>query len=93
MNKCLITGCALQLEHSHDYVWGDLHQYGDRFVFNAVVDRDGSTFWRRRAADAAGRLVTVPMSVEYFERRGVFVLPADRLLLNAAAQAHVERWA
>jgi hypothetical protein len=45
---CLITGCALRLEHSSSYAWGDLLMQGDRFIFNAVLDPDEcTTGWRQ----------------------------------------------
>lgn len=85
---CLITGCALRLQHHSDYAWGDLHRQGDRFIFNAVLDGDtGQTAWFQEGHDHS-RCVTILVGEDYFERRGVFVFRADLAHLSAAARAH-----
>lgn len=89
---CLITGCALRLEHSTDRAWGDLHLQGDRFIFNGVVDKTGSLVWARSIAQAAEKALVLPVGEEYFERRGVLICRAGRDLLNEAARAHIEKW-
>jgi hypothetical protein len=95
--KCIITGCAIRLEHSSDYAWGDLHIQGDRFIFNATLDRDGQTAWHgagcvEHACNTLARTVQINMGEDYFERRGVFVFAAKRSSLNPEARAHVDKW-
>jgi len=86
--RCLITGCALQLQHSPALAWGDLHLLGESFIFDGTLDRDGRLFWA-----AAKTAETKALGEKYFERRGVLVCRADMSLLNEAARAYVERWA
>ena len=90
MTTCLITGCALYLQHSHDYAWGDLHMQGDRFIFNGTIDRDGRLYWLHKAPNGPQRSLCIPVSEDYFERRGVLVCRASRSLLNVHALAHLD---
>lgn len=91
MNRttCLITGCALYLEHSQDYAWGDLHMQGDRFIFNGATDRDGRMFWIRKDPDGPQRSLLITVGEEYFERRGVLICRASLSLLNVHALAYL----
>ena len=87
MPRCIITGCALVDIARDAWVWGDLHEEGDCYVFNACLD-NGETDWRYTDAPSASRevqLYGVP-----FERRGVIVFAKSRGQLNAAAQAHID---
>lgn len=92
MNRttCLITGCALYLQHSQAYAWGDLHTQGDRFIFNGALDRDGRLHWASRQPPEPARALTIPVGEEYFERRGVLVCRASRALLNVQALAYLD---
>ena len=85
----IIIGCALYLQHSGDFAWGDLHMQGDRFIFNGVVDRDGCMKWSPEAPEGRERGLCIPMGEEYFERRGVLICRASQSLLNAAAVAYI----
>jgi hypothetical protein len=89
---CLITGCALYLQHSDAYACGDLHMQGDRFIFNGVLDRDGRMAWQAKAPPDPQRALCIPVGEEYFERRGVLVCRASRGLLNVLALAHLDKW-
>ena len=91
MNRttCLITGCALYLQHSQSYAWGDLHMQGDRFIFNGTLDRDGGMAWQRRAPSEVQRALCISVGEEYFERRGVLICRASRSLLNVQALAYI----
>jgi len=92
MTSCIITGCALHLEHSRAYAWGDLHLQGDRFIFNGALDRDGAMRWSDISREEPARALCIPVGEDYFERRGVLVCRAGRDLLNAAALAHLDKW-
>jgi len=92
VTTCLITGCALFLQHSGDFAWGDLHMQGDRFIFNGAVDRDGSLVWTDHAPKGPAKALTIPVGEECFERRGVLVCRASRGLLNVLARAHLDKW-
>lgn len=92
MTHCLITGCALFLQHRHSFAWGDLHMQGDRFIFNGALDRDGRLAWTGRAPKEPVKALTIPIGEEYFERRGVLVCRASRTLLNVHALAHLDKW-
>jgi len=87
---CLITGCALVDEDERRTVWGDLHTYGQTYVFNAVLQGRGETAWQYDAMphDGMRQLIITPGSL-YFERRGVIVVPLDSARLNPAAFTYV----
>lgn len=91
MTTCLIAGCALYLQHSQAFAWGDLHMQGDRFIFNGVVDRDGRLHWTGQAPKEPVKALTIPVGEDYFERRGVLICRASRALLNVLALAHVDQ--
>ena len=92
MTNCIITGCALFLEYSHSFAWGDLHMQGDRFIFNGALDRDGQLALTDHAPKEPAKALTIPVGEEYFERRGVLVCRASRALLNVQALAHLDKW-
>ena len=92
MTACIITGCALFLEYSHSFAWGDLHLQGDRFIFNGALDRDGRLAWANHDPKEPAKALTIPLGEEYFERRGVLVCRASRGLLNVLALAHLDKW-
>ena len=68
MTNCIITGCALFLEYSHSFAWGDMHLLGDRFIFNGNTDRDGRMAWTNHAPKEPAKALTIPVGEEYFER-------------------------
>lgn len=92
MTDCLITGCALFLERSASFAWGDLHLQGDRFIFNGNTDRDGRLAWTNHAPKEPAKALTIPVGEDYFERRGVLICRARRALLNVHALAHLDKW-
>lgn len=86
---CLITGCALVT--AHGTAWGDLHALGDCYVFNAVLDERGEVSW-----SAAGCPIEVTPLVktatfienprfDWFERRGVIIMPKAAVQFNPTA--------
>ena len=94
--KCLITGCALQkYGDTESYAWGDLHMQGNRLIFNAVTDsKTGETVWfshdpARERLDK--KRLHIPVGCDYFERRGVFVVSADPILLSREAIERIKR--
>lgn len=97
--KCLANGIALRLEGSSSYAWGDLYQQGDRFVFNANTSlaEGGNTVWMRdnlgdqspTKNPATRKELYIKVGRDYWERRGVFIVKADRSLLNRAAQVYI----
>lgn len=87
---CLITGCALYLQHSQDYAWGDLHMQGDRFIFNGTTDRDGRMNWLHKQPAEPQRGLVISVGEEYFERRGVLICRASRSLLSVHALAYLD---
>lgn len=98
--QCIITGCALRLEHQRAYAWGDLHLQEKSFVFVGVYSHtQQSTVWNYDrdgdGADVAAKRkeLLIPVGYDYFERRGVFVIEANaERLLNRAALEYVRRW-
>jgi hypothetical protein len=88
---CLITGCALYLQHSEVYVWGDLHLIGGSFVFNGCIEPlTGGLRWETDSTPPRNRrALVIPVGEHYFERRGVLVVRASRSLLNAEARDYV----
>jgi len=88
---CIITGCALTLsDDTSRYAWGDLHMFEDCFVFNASTDSSGGVNWGAILPSCA-KVVNIPIDVNYFERRGVFVMPGLYRLLNKEATKYVSR--
>jgi len=91
--KCIITGCALRLEHAKHYAWGDLFLQGGRFIFNANTE-DGETRWLDPdnpidSPMSIHREVVIPADVGYWSRRGVYVFQAHIALLNNEAQRYI----
>lgn len=88
--RCLITGCALYVEDLGAAAWGDLHTDGRSYIFNACL-RGGETAWdyQTRPTD---KCLLVPDNVNFFERRGVIVVPVGCARLNPAAEAYIHPW-
>ena len=81
MSQCIITGCALQLPND-GYVWGDLHEEGDCYVFNG----SGPVHF---GGDFAEGKVLIIWSDYYFERRNVFVVAKTQAKLNEKALDYI----
>lgn len=79
--RCVKTGCGLITPHG-DFFWGDLHQFGELYIFNAATNAEGKalagTFREQESASTA--VITAPPSV--WERRGVFIFPVVDAELN-----------
>lgn len=90
--KCIITGCAMQLE-GHPGMWlaGDLFEVGDCYVFNGNQDRDASQpRWMMGNSPHYRKRVELLASLGgAFENKGVFVAPKDDWRLNAEAAAYI----
>lgn len=88
--SCIITGCALRMQDRHVYAWGDLFLFGDRFVFNANTEHPTPSSvrvnWYAGGMDPRWKIVTLNPTDDYWERRGVFVMPAKALMLNQIAK-------
>lgn len=90
---CIITGCALVDPANDRSVWGDLHQIGSTYVFNACLEH-GETAWQTpmpSMLDTTPSLTIDPsLPQDYqFERRGVVILLAAGGEFNAAARKRV----
>lgn len=81
---CLITGCAL-IDPDGAAIWGDLYQLADCYVFNAVL-RNGEAS-RSYELRPDGRIITIVG--DFFERRGVFVIPLTCAVLNQVASLFI----
>ena len=80
--ECLITGCGLLTDQG--YAWGDLWGGGQCFVFNAVLN-NGEINWDTDPNPGA-RVVSIESGLDYFERRGVVVIPKMNAKLNGPAK-------
>lgn len=76
--ECKITGCALLIPDEGKWLWGDLHRGPEgTWVFNgAYGPKAQATEWQFTVLDRmlAGKGLIV--TGEYFERRGVVVVPS-----------------
>ena len=92
---CLITGCAAF--NGHQYVGGDLHQVGDCYVFNCILERgehgvryhSGEAAWASREDWAHYPKIVDFSAAIYWERRGTLVAPARECTLNDAAREYL----
>jgi len=80
MAKCIITGCALQLPDG--YVWGDLFEEGDCFIFNG----SGDVQYDEKFLEEKMLIVLFDY---YFERRNVFVILKSKSTLNEKALKYI----
>jgi hypothetical protein len=87
MPKCLITGCYLYVENENKAVYGDLHQLGDVYVFNACL-QDGETAWVPIKPYQNTKCLVI--TGEYFERRGVIVVAVCDAEVNATALEYLK---
>lgn len=88
--QTLITGCDLYLPDGRNY-HGDLWFGNGNWIFNAVVDKEGQAI-AGTAHEGAPNFLRVLHGVDYWERRGVFILPTNSVKLSAAAAAYIRKW-
>jgi len=90
--ECLITGLSLCREDYPYWAAADLHRMGSStWIVVANVDKRCETNWQFDTPFYSRRL-TIPVGQDYFERRGIFVLPADFSILNREAQEYIAKW-
>jgi len=95
MTTCLITGCAMRIGGST--LWGDLHELGDVYIFNAVTGPDGkaSAAYNPQTEGPDVRWIEVfddcPSSL-LFERRGIIVVSKAATVLNDVAREFLAGW-
>jgi len=85
--RCVITGCNLYADNEEKYAYGDLHQIGDTYILNAVMDpkyRVGETLWLKTVQREKSAGVTVS-SEHYYEKRGVIVFNRADAFFNPLA--------
>ena len=82
---CLITGVTLYNSAEGWCKPADLFIFGDRFIVNASGEGEVRTL------SATERVVSFSEMDSHFERRNVYIFPADKSLLNVAAQTYIAR--
>lgn len=80
--RCLITGCALYHADTGLFYWGDLHEIGDTYIFNGVVNASSES-----EPPVGIRLITV--HGHCFERRDLWVIHLSQATLNDKAKEHI----
>jgi hypothetical protein len=85
--RCVITGCVLSID-AHRAVVGDLFDCGDSYVFNANWREPDGICWIKswQATLSHGRQLS---PIDWWEKRGVFIIPKDRAGLNDACIKHM----
>lgn len=81
--ECIITGVTL---YNAEEGWckpADLFVFGDRFIVNASGDG------YRSGVDADEKFLIFGNDTPYFERRNVYVFPADLRLLSYGALKYI----
>lgn len=84
--SCLITGVTLYNSAEGWCKPADLFIFGDRFIVNAAGSGELGT-----PNERSNVLTFADYQTPHFERRNVYIFPADKSLLNAAAQAYIAR--
>ncbi len=84
--NCVITGCALFDNSTGQQVWGDLHEVGPTWIFNAVLFGSEAA-WHSEPLPDVTRTLTV--FGPFFERRGVIVVAKTEAVLNDAAKRYL----
>lgn len=90
--RVLITGCGLFDQNAERWVWGDLWEVWDTYVFNAVL-HEGQTSWSYGVPEALKTRNFLLINHEannYFERRGVIVVPKLDARLNFTAMKYLQ---
>lgn len=93
-NPCKITGCGLVAAHSELWVHGDLYEYGNCWVFVAVTGEGNLPAWYRpeHKLRPPEKKFLVVLGDNYFERKGVFVVPKVQANLSPEAEAYIAKW-
>lgn len=86
--SCKITGCDFLDPAQGRWAHGDLHRVGDCWVFNAVL-RKGETAWTQTGAIGPLRIAAL---ADWWERRGVLVVPCDKARLSVKAILYISKW-
>lgn len=89
--ETIITGCAFHDPQSGRWVWGDLWQLGDTYIFNAVLEK-GEAAWVFGEPDPARKAISRndgPYHSSMFDRRGVLVIHKSDTTLNQAAREYL----
>jgi len=92
---CLITGCALNDLDLTRTVWGDLHQIGDCYVFNACLVQGAAAWQEGELAPDTMRVIefkALDSGERVFERRGVIILPKSECRFNLRATDFLTQW-
>lgn len=89
--KCLITGCALVVDHGSRWAWGDLHRIGNSYVFNAAEYDARETKWQYDMKNLRGPSVHILHADNIFDRRGVVVFSLSVAVLDALAEKRIRR--
>lgn len=84
--NCVITGCSLILDNA----WAacDVFEAGDHFVMNANLNKEGTVAWHKMHARRYTKEIDLTGS-NYWEKRGVFIVPKDQVELNQAAKEYI----
>jgi len=71
---------------------GDLFLQGDQFIFNAVTDpKTGECkYFEGGDSHASCKTVSLGIGMQYFERRGMFVIPLASLTFSLQAFDYVK---
>ena len=70
------------------WVWGDLHQLGVSYIFNAVLNPKGETAWNLSTIPPDRKTINCE-SENFFERRGVIVAAIGDCSFNLAASDYL----
>lgn len=92
MPQCLITGCELHSPTEGWWVHGDLFRIGTSYVFNAVLNEMAEANKQYGNTVPSWKNV-LTIDGQYWEKRGVFVIPILNAELNQVAKDYVEKWA
>lgn len=87
----LITGSCLYVPLEQKYVWGDLWECGDVYIFNACLNDDVDSNWSYGTYNGINTEKSLIVSgCSYFERRGVIVIAKSDAVLNETAKRYLE---
>ena len=85
----IIKGCTLIRSSDNKWLYGDLHELGDVYIFNAILHTDGKAHWQMGLYDG-GKSVSV--SPEYtYNKHGVLVFSKLTATLNTGAKNYLKR--
>ena len=86
MPTAMITGCCLK--DGGGYIHGDLHAFGNLFIFNACLNAEGEAA-RRYGGEPTSNKVVSCEECFIFERRGVIIFSQAQAVFNQAAKDYV----